>query len=64
MTLKDFKSKLRYKYIGKGLLCTPNGVIDNKHKYSYTGKEWKNILVYDFDETSKPFNKMFKVVKK
>lgn len=63
--LKDLKDKLKYKYIGKIVLATPYGMLDNKHEYAYTGKEWKNILVYDFSErTTPPFDKMFKEVKK
>ena len=65
MQLSDFKAKVRYKFIGRSPLATPNGLLDNKHPHSYTGSEWKNILVYDFSpHSTPPFEKMFKVVKK
>lgn len=63
MQLKDFKAKLRYKYIGKALLASPYGAITNKHEHSYTGSEWRKILLYDFSDSSPAFSKMFKVVK-
>lgn len=63
--LSDFKDNISYKYIGKHTLITPYGIITKTIKRSYTGKEWKDILVYDFSpNTTPPFSKMFKELKK
>lgn len=62
--LSDLKDKVSYKYIGEAVMMTPHGVLTKKYKHSHTGKEWKNILVYDFSpNTTKPFKKMFEEVK-
>jgi len=64
MKLADFKPLKKYKYIGKAALFTPYGVLTAKnHPFTYTGRAWRKILLYDFDNDT-PISKMFKEVKK
>ena len=61
---KFFKEKTKYIYIGKENISTPHGILSKKFTNKLTGKEWKNILVYDLSENTMPsLNKLFTITK-